>query len=721
MVCDFSQFNIPDFQVPARENGSFSPLSYRYYKICEYCLRFRQESGRVVPETNEAIFNARQIDLCAQFFSTKSNRLIPPPFASKNNPSPAKVDRMSFIRPVVRAIDRVFMDLSTIRVPHEIEETIMQGSKEPPTRYKDYYTRSLERVVFGKYGGYKAMVNTMENVSGHKVVKLFAEYQRNVIGREGFGYVKKLVPQALERIELALGVSRYAGKIPFRYSPWFLQAGVTSMMSSAGIRPSTPVEGSTTSVKKIFVGKKVDQFAYYATKFHDFMLHMSKMRQMIPDFWENEKFETWNVIRLKNEFAFVYPPDDVESLKKLLEKCREFFIPNMMMQFLSRLLMTPRQKLERGKVIRIGQKWNFGGAQEFAEYMLAFGDDMVWFTGDFRKLDKSIRDWLLSLYVMSGMKYFDATKAPPGTQAFFLLRNLFLILAERINVKVVQHIGSFWTIMLGIMYSGGFETSHGDSWCVLFVWLLYFGHVVAQNPMYADDLTACLWVLIRIVVYGDDHVWCVPRRFAHFLNEFTFAEFVKEFLGMEIRDAKQLTNFFSTYNAAGELDVEGVVFLKRYFVLRQYVHEEGYPVVYPFKPTHETLLKLFTNKSNTKITYVSQAIGQAYDTLGTNEVSYNLTKTFYEHLVVAVGNPEIAIDTAIKTMDSVELKKMLKRTGLTVEELKKGFPTREMLLRRHKIDPKRASNEIFYEGYESLYGIDADDLSSQTAFAVADI
>ena len=227
-----------------------------------------------------------------------------------------------------------------------------------------------------------------------------------------------------------------------------------------------------------------------------------------------------------------------------------------------------------------------------------------------RKLDKNIRDYLLSFYIVSGRKFFKSEDAK--TEGF--LDRLFTLLAERINVKLTCHILAIWTLMKGVMYSGGFETSHGDSWCLGLVFCMFFIKTVFDNPHLSEDIISSICMgLIVLAIYGDNHLMTVPRRLMAWLNETSFAAFAKKYFGMVIRDIEQIDNFYSEVDSAGELSRKGVVFLKRYFVLMP--ARPGYPTVYPFKPTHETILKLVCNKENDPRVYPLQAIGQAYDTV----------------------------------------------------------------------------------------------------------
>lgn len=635
-----------------------------------------------------------------EFYSTDCNIRVAPPFEKMNMPGPAQVRENENLREIVRTLDAMFLETLGIMIrPREVP-------KGPQTlTYLAYRRVSLYETMFSKYNGYHAVLNTSSIINYNKIIKLFSEYAIPATDRKHRDVLNQFMGPAMKLIEKWLGVDRYRGAIPFKYSSDMLPNFVTHPLSASGIRAGKTRKTETATgveLREAVVGKKLEQFSFYGPLFHECMQLLYTHGLYSVEF--NAKFQVYCHIALKNEFKFVYPPVDADC-ERLADKCREFFIPNMLMQFLSKLLMTPRQKLERGDWIRIGQKWNHGGAEEFARFLHANAKiKMVWFTGDFKKLDKTIKDFLLAYYVASGKSYFRVGK---GGEKFF--KELFVLLAERINVKLVNHVGGIWTLMLAMMYSGGFETSHGDSWCVLMVWIIYILYTAEKNPKEKRRIMKFLGDFIRIAVYGDDHVWCVPWVLRKILNEEGFAEFVKEFFDMEIRDPRMIESFFSTVRPNGELLYAGVAFLKRYFILDT-SGGEGYPVVYPFKSTHESLIKLFCSRDGLDVTYVLQSIGQAYDTLGTNAFAYRMIKTFYKYYLKLCGKSiQAVVDEALANADMVQVNRLMRKVNISVAELRNGFPKIEMLRSLHKVDPIKNSNKIKFDCHAQIYGLDIEE------------
>jgi len=477
--------------------------------LIEILRRFELVNDQIVARPHRLGENLEVLRVGFQAYSTATNTVIRGPFSRRRIPAAPLIIPNRRLPMIVRQIDDEYKRLLGVRAG-----TLQELA---------FKRLSLYETMFGTFKGYSYVVNTSSNMSVEKIIKLFAEFGKPGISRDHEHRIRSLINRAMKKIEQLLDVDKYRGKTIFTYHPSMLKHFVSNTMSSAGIRPGQENISAVSDVKWVKTpgGKKFDQFQYYAPRFHEAMVNlytngMSSER-------EKNLFEAYCHISMKNEFKFVWPLDGQQA-EKLVDKCREFFIPNMAQQFLSKLLMTPRQKYERGDWIRIGQKWNYGGAQDFAIFLLAGHPEMEWHTGDFTKLDKTIKDYLLGYYVASGMTYFTVH---PNQQQFF--KDLFAILIEHVCVKVVNHIGGVWTIMRAFMYSGGYETSHGDSWCVLLVWLMYVYHTADTYPDKSEDILNSLAKTIKIAVYGDDHVWCTPKRLSGVLNEFKFAQFVQDF------------------------------------------------------------------------------------------------------------------------------------------------------------------------------------------------
>jgi len=692
--------------------GRVLTLHDQYFWLVAQCVKYDMlltpgEQPTLSLCSDRLYVDQKMLTMAAQHYQQPHNVLVKEPFRSPNFPVPQLVDWDARLGAIVQELDHIYLRAAGVRYPQRVpcdEDFTLQST--PTETEKWLNTHMFQRVLFGTYGGHRAVVNTMGDVTADKIALLFSEFSRNdTQSRFEFDHIKRLIPKALYLVDEMLDTKQLYGSVRFNYHPHMLQTFVSNMQSSAGIRPhaayTQPV--GTEDVEVIYGGKKFHQFPYFAARFHSWMEELFNS----PDLFDRYKYEldTYCVIRLKNEFKYCWPPEELEC-EKLVKKCREFFIPNMIQQFLSRLCMIPKQMLERGDTIKIGHKWTHGEAQRLAARMKAFAQGFVWHTGDFDKLDKTIRDWMLSLYVMSGSRYFYAQSKKDEE----FMKRCFLVLAEKINVKLVNHIHGLWTLMKGIMYSGGYETSHGDSWIVLLVWCLYLVDMITSLPEGPEIAQSLALRLILMIVYGDDHVWVTPKRLSHLINEHKWAEWLKRYTGMSIRDAKVTERFFSTVDGCGEIKDEGVVFLKRYFVLVPN-KDRNFPSVMPFKPTHDTILKLLTNKDNDPRIYPLQAIGQAYDTLGTNPISYVMVRRFYDYWMRILDFTPMDFAQVLASMHKSSLNKLKKKIGVDFRMGMPEFPTLECLYELHRIDPQRGTNKIPLSAVQCFYDGNFEDMS----------
>jgi len=103
--------------------------------------------------------------------------------------------------------------------------------------------------------------------------------------------------------------------------------------------------------------------------------------------------------------------------KKKQDKKREFFIPSVEQAFWSNCFS--ERKKERGKCIKIGIKWWFGGAWKFAQQLLYDNDLVIYADGDISGFDKAVKDWQLYAYMASYIRYVNLAKMNRAQRRFF--------------------------------------------------------------------------------------------------------------------------------------------------------------------------------------------------------------------------------------------------------------------------------------------------------------
>jgi len=393
---------------------------------------------------------------------------------------------------------------------------------------------------------------------------------------------------------------------------------------------------------------------------------------------------------MKAEFKFGHEKS-IPDLIKMQHKTREFFIPSVNMVFLSSVVQKERMYFERGNVIRIGMKFWHGGAYDLARYLNYNIPRMFFGDGDIEALDKKVKDWELYLYIASSCRYFNWKKMNRSQRR--MLERLIRKLMYFISSKVVLHAGTFWRFMTGVMYSGGLETSHGDSWIMALIFFLYLNHVISQHPSLASVITEqIVYRYIAIAVFGDDHLWCCPDFLRPVINVLGFRDFLSRYCDMNLRDYREYDSFLSVPDrTTGLLKVVGPKFLKRYFIAND-IDPRLAPVL-PYKPLFEPMLKNFVDSEHIYENYILKSIGMAWDTMGTNPIHYRLVQEFFERLMF--GNPRTPDEMyrhAVLGIDGrLKMNKMIRRVGIPADKFFAGFPSLEEMQERHVIDKEKAA------------------------------
>jgi len=247
-----------------------------------------------------------------------------------------------------------------------------------------------------------------------------------------------------------------------------------------------------------------------------------------------------------------------------------------------------------------------------------------------------------------------------------------------ISHKVVLHLGSYFVFMRGVMYSGGLETSHGDSWIMALIFYLF---IVYKTTMYPHIREAVYYFTergwIRIAVYGDDHIWCCPKVFREIINVKEFARFLSEVIHMNLRDAAEYDSFLSVVNfTTGEFVKKGPVFLKRRFIES---NDPSISTVVSYKSTSEIMVSLLTKEHDQKLNVsydpvdmMLSCIGQAYDTYGTNVLAYHFVSETYKAIGLRfpIVMPHLAIRDCLNDPSKrIKINRLMRRVGMSEKEV----------------------------------------------------
>jgi len=535
-----------------------------------------------------------------ELYTSDSQIAIRPLTPHKNTPIPTNVVMPSFLREIVGILSGRYLRQLT-----GIDMNVRPGSLAELCLKR----LSWERILYEQWYGMQQVIYTTNNVSPSKMIALYKTFDNDGAMR-GFSFatLRGIIPRGLRHLERMLDCENRVGTMLFRYSPEklfkYIKIGTSGGIISTRTGQET-IKGNVYCVKNS--GDKIHHLEAAIKHFHRFIYCVCTGKKHV--------FQPLCVLKIKGEFKFGHEKD-VEGLMQMLMKSREFFIPSVDMVFLSTLLFEQRMFFERGNLIRIGMKYWHGGAYELAKFLNYDNPDIFFFDGDIEGLDKKIKDWQLYLYIASGSRYFDWKSM--NSRQVKVLKKLIRILMYHISNKVVLCTGTFWRIMRGVMYSGGKETSHGDSWIMGFVFCCYIVYTMDKYPgMMAAIEYALDRRFLAIVVYGDDHIICCPKILRNIINVQYFSEFLSTYMDMILRDYREYDTFLSIPDDCGGLKYKGPRFLKVFFIANTINPE--LPAVLPYTLINERMLRLFSDAEGYAEKYILKAISAAWMSFGTND------------------------------------------------------------------------------------------------------
>jgi len=227
---------------------------------------------------------------------------------------------------------------------------------------------------------------------------------------------------------------------------------------------------------------------------------------------------------------------------------------------------------------------------------------------------------------------------------------------------------------------------------------MYVEHIRQTHPTDAPFIKQCLVMrFIAIIIYGDDHVWSAPKSLRHILNAASFARFLKEFLGMELRDFREYDSFLSVVDhSTGQMRYRGPKFLKRYWVSSGDFDIPGAAPVLPYKYYLEPIVRCCTvTEEEDYFGLMLKCIGQAWDTLGTNEIAYRAIEAIYEWASTKTGGKtprQLYEEWRVDPTKAKFLASLAKKSTMKEAEFFESFPPFEFLQSRHEFIPDLCNN-----------------------------
>lgn len=297
---------------------------------------------------------------------------------------------------------------------------------------------------------------------------------------------------------------------------------------------------------------------------------------------------------------------------------------------------------------------------------------------------------LLALYHSSGIKYYNKSKFKAG------MWKLFMEMRKQVGLNITQHVvqlfGTIWAWVDGIMASGAYCTSHGDSWCMAFLYIAFLFFQMEKYPNMLEPITNLMINgKIRAIFYGDDDELCNPQTVNDLVGQRAFSNFLALW-SIKTRDVKEFRRYLTRISSDGEIVYEGPVFLKVYSISKYNLDVTddvlaALPDVLPFRKFEQSAGKIAYGKGEHRshgMTLLS-IVGLVNTTYGTNLLAYNFFLVLFNSIRRYLPSTwyEDCIALYLKNGNMKELNAVLKT--FSTLNVSRDFPSQESLLMRNKM------------------------------------
>jgi len=343
-------------------------------------------------------------------------------------------------------------------------------------------------------------------------------------------------------------------------------------------------------------------------------------------------------------FAKMSIKPEARTTKDDMVKTRIFFIMSLINLLMDKVIYKKFFENSYGQFdIGIAHKWMYGGAQRIANKFGYKRDDLVYFATDVTKLDQSLMASVLTiifslpLFGMTRDAHFDAVRA------FMAYR------ADDIACTLVKWTGLEYRIVIGVMFSGLYGTSWGDSLYVrLAIKCTEFAVIEKWQKTGRTDLTAAYEKdPLKTEVYGDNVLAAISKKFAKYFlshndtDDFDgktlgfFGSTLKRMFGFDLKESETgiYTSFLTILDPIRvngivrgyNIQYQGPTYLKRSFV-------DTPRGVLPWRPEKDLMVKALLTTGTTEDirVWMSRWLGLIIDTMGTNYAAYNFLKSLYD-------------------------------------------------------------------------------------------
>jgi len=448
-----------------------------------------------------------------------------------------------------------------------------------------------------------------------------------------------------------------------------------------------PTEEMPYPVRVSSAGKKIEHYEQYFNEIIEYL------RTGV------EPNVEW-VLPPKNENGTTFTKQyDDEQWAAVENKLRVFNIPSGIYIMLERIVSQFRHIKERGWAIRIGHKWSHGGADTLARCLGVGVANMfkkILVEGDIEKFDQGVIEDIINLYYST----MHVHQADDEERKIFEKITKFL-LKVMLN-RVTRIFGDVWGVIRGGVPSGAYNTSHLDSWVMLFYFCIFCVFTMSQEKdlEVREKLELEFLAIVKVVVYGDDHLYNKGEGLAsHYFSGTAFASFLKTHFNVKLRDLKDGVAFVSKVKDGWILEM-GATFLKHQFVLNPETGS-GQPTFLPYRESREFLVRAIwgrETRARDEIDVLLSILGHAYGTYAANRDAYDRLHLLYSEIVSIIG-PENLQNRMLERVSVEDLKK-IRQMGMTPQEIVSGFPLWEALVQKNVYDS--TYQDTTYASYDFL-------------------
>jgi len=335
-------------------------------------------------------------------------------------------------------------------------------------------------------------------------------------------------------------------------------------------------------------------------------------------------------------------------------KTRIFFIMCMIKLMIDKESYGPAMHEFYGKGhCGIGHSWSGGGATTLAEYFGAWDPSKGFFCSDVKKLDQSLHPSMLTMIFTALLVFYSKRHKLD----YDVLRAFIVYSADDIAATFVKWLGSDYRIVIGVMFSGLFGTSWGDTTSVdlaIQTAVIDFyrkNNVPWETPgprykVYGDNILMSWDSKLLIDFVGRDNHSNYPLyTFLHDVYGMTLKLDETSYHDRFFTEVLTMKNGRSVFTT---VTYWGPVYLKRRFIKHPY----DPLAAMGFRPSSEFYARaMTTNRTyDNNLSWVARWCGLLLDTMGTNPEASGFLRYLIRAYTTAVARGDYD-DTILEALE----------------------------------------------------------------------